>query len=399
MADPKVSTGSSALDAIGKAGGLTAADIAEAKAALTAVSGNTKTPKPTTNIYPSISSPTDATALINKVFEDQLKRPATAAEMKYWKPLLAGCKRLAVLYKSTRYQVRLVLRQLPLVLTRKYGLHSNWQTILITRRYYLILTMLQNLQLSRLQIQHCLLVSKRRLCMTMLLKQQQVTSQRLLRLKQALLTAEALRTSRMLLKQHALQQVLNYLQMKYLTLLREAYDKGLDLEKNTFNTFLDNKFKFGATSKGEAGKTISALTKVAAANGLDLQKAFGSQLPGWLSAINKGEAVETYSKIIRDVAKIGMPEKVAKLIDQGVDLDTIYSPYKNLMANTLEINPETITLNDPTLRTAITAENEVPLYQFERQLRQDNRWQYTNQARSEVADAAKKILQDFGFMG
>jgi hypothetical protein len=94
-----------------------------------------------------------------------------------------------------------------------------------------------------------------------------------------------------------------------------------------------------------------------------------------------------------------MPEKVAKLIDQGVDLDTIYSPYKNLMANTLEINPETITLNDPTLRTAITAENEVPLYQFERQLRQDNRWQYTNQARSEVADAAKKILQDFGFMG
>jgi hypothetical protein len=94
-----------------------------------------------------------------------------------------------------------------------------------------------------------------------------------------------------------------------------------------------------------------------------------------------------------------MPEKIAKLIDQGIDLDTIYSPYKNIMANTLEINPETINMNDPVLRSAITAESEVPLYQFERQLRQDNRWQYTNQAKSEVANATQQILKDFGFMG
>jgi hypothetical protein len=94
-----------------------------------------------------------------------------------------------------------------------------------------------------------------------------------------------------------------------------------------------------------------------------------------------------------------MPEKVAKLIDQGVDLETIYTPYKNLMATTLEINPKTIGLNDPTLRSAITADAEVPLYEFERQLRKDNRWQYTNQAKSEVGDATQRILKDFGFMG
>jgi hypothetical protein len=94
-----------------------------------------------------------------------------------------------------------------------------------------------------------------------------------------------------------------------------------------------------------------------------------------------------------------MPEKVAKLLDQGVDLQTIYTPYKNLMASTLEINPQTITLNDPTLRAAITTDKEVPLYEFERQLRKDNRWQYTNQAKSEVGDATQRILKDFGFMG
>jgi hypothetical protein len=69
------------------------------------------------------------------------------------------------------------------------------------------------------------------------------------------------------------------------------------------------------------------------------------------------------------------------------------------MANTLEINPETITMNDPTLRSAITADAEVPLYQFERQLRGDTRWQYTNQAKGEVANATQQILKDFGFMG
>ena len=69
------------------------------------------------------------------------------------------------------------------------------------------------------------------------------------------------------------------------------------------------------------------------------------------------------------------------------------------MASTLELNPQSITLDDPTLRSAITAENEIPIYDFERQLRKDNRWQYTNQAKEEVANVTQKILQDFGFMG
>lgn len=184
---------------------------------------------------------------------------------------------------------------------------------------------------------------------------------------------------------------------------KEAIDNSLDKDAESLTAFINDKLKFGKGMSGRytgvAGTNVDALNKVAAANGLDLEKAFGAQLPDWLTAINKGESIETYKKIIRDVAKIGMPEKVAKLIDQGIDLSTIYAPYKNIMASTLEINPQTIDMNDPTLRSAITADTEVPIYEFERLLRKDNRWQYTNQAKSEVADATKKILQDFGFMG
>ena len=49
-------------------------------------------PKLTATKYPSISSSTQASSLINKVFESVLKRPATAAEMKKWKPLLKAAQ-------------------------------------------------------------------------------------------------------------------------------------------------------------------------------------------------------------------------------------------------------------------------------------------------------------------
>lgn len=184
---------------------------------------------------------------------------------------------------------------------------------------------------------------------------------------------------------------------------KEALDSAVDTDAYTLKAFIDSKLKFGTGEtgafKGVAGENVDVLKKIAAANGLDLQKAFGAQLPEWLSNINKGESIETYKRIIRDVAKIGMPEKIAKLMDQGIDLETIYSPYRNIMANTLELTPDSIDLNDPVLRSAITAENEIPIYEFERALRKDNRWQYTNQAREEVSNATRKILQDFGFMG
>lgn len=183
---------------------------------------------------------------------------------------------------------------------------------------------------------------------------------------------------------------------------KEAVDQAQDRNIYQLKSFIDSKLQFGPKAgvyTGVAGETVDTLTKVAAANGLDLQKVFGAQLPDWLSAINKGESVETYKKAIREVAKLGMPEKVAKLLDQGIDLSAIYAPYKNLMATTLEINPASIDMNDSTLRSAITADKEIPLYDFERQLRKDDRWQYTKQANQEVADITRKVLQDFGFMG
>ena len=69
------------------------------------------------------------------------------------------------------------------------------------------------------------------------------------------------------------------------------------------------------------------------------------------------------------------------------------------MASVLEINPETITLDDSVLRSAIGPEKEMSLYDYQKMLRKDNRWQYTNQAKEEVSSVAMKVLRDFGFQG
>jgi hypothetical protein len=141
------------------------------------------------------------------------------------------------------------------------------------------------------------------------------------------------------------------------------------------------------------------LKSTASANGIDLNRVFGSDLQNWLRNINAGEDIETYKQTIRDVAKIGLPEKVQGIIDRGVDLETIYSPYKRTMASVLEINPESITLDDPTLRSAIGPDREMSIYDFQRNLRQDSRWEFTDAARSEVSGLVNRVLKDFGFVG
>jgi len=138
------------------------------------------------------------------------------------------------------------------------------------------------------------------------------------------------------------------------------------------------------------------LQSVADKNGITLSP---EQLDTFAQRIKKGEDVSIVGNDIRKLASIGQPDNVKKLIESGVDLSTIYSPYKSLLAQTLEINPNSISLNDPTLRMAIGPEKEMSLYEYQRALRKDNRWQYTDQARGEAADVAKTVLKDFGFMG
>jgi len=151
--------------------------------------------------------------------------------------------------------------------------------------------------------------------------------------------------------------------------------------------------------EGAQSLTRQELEKTARANGLDLDSNFGSVVNDWVKRVDNGEDVDIFKNLIRGTAKIGMPDRVAQMIDSGLDLETIYTPYKRLMASTLEIDPASISLDDPTLRMAIGPDKEMPIYEYQRSLRKDPRWQYTDKARETVAETASRVLKDFGFQG
>jgi hypothetical protein len=348
-------------------------------------------PKTTATRYPSVSSPTQATALINKVFQDVLKRPATAAEMKKWKPLLKDAQEKNA--STQRYTV-------------KGTIGTQATTGGLDADTWLLLQLQQDpeykAELDNVKFTDPYLFTRKS---DKKLYEDAIAAAggdvaKLAEVEATTTYGRGLKDLKDAIETARLAAGAELTDIEVNALAQEAYDKGLDRERNSFNAFLDSKFKFGATgAKGKAGEQLADLQKVAAANGLDLQKAFGTQLPTWFASINKGESIDTYKKMIRDVAKIGMPQNIASLLDNGIDLDAIYSPYKNVMASVLEINPESITLSDPLLRSAITGEKELPIYEFQRQLRKDSRWQYTNQAKEEVSDVALKVLRDFGFQG
>lgn len=146
--------------------------------------------------------------------------------------------------------------------------------------------------------------------------------------------------------------------------------------------------------------TIQDLAKTAAANGLDLNKNFGqSTVNGWAKRVANGEDVDIFKNIIRQTASVGLPDNVVKLMQSGVDLETVYAPYKRTMASILELPENAIDFNDPTLRRAIGPDKPTNLYDFEKSLKKDPRWQYTSNAREEVSNIALSVLRDFGFQG
>lgn len=199
---------------------------------------------------------------------------------------------------------------------------------------------------------------------------------------------------------------------------KKIYLGFLDDDENAIRAFLvpfigkTTSIVGGKTMTGYSGQALKdyqTLQSIAKANGLSLKDI----LPGISATATSGDLEEAVlekialgeldvnriSQDARRLASIGQPQFVRGLLDQGYDLDQIYSPYKVRMANTLEINPEEIDLNDPTLRSAISDKGEMNLYDFERSLRKDSRWQYTQSAREEVGNVALSVLRDFGFQG
>lgn len=96
---------------------------------------------------------------------------------------------------------------------------------------------------------------------------------------------------------------------------------------------------------------------------------------------------------------------LAPEIDSGKTVADIASPYIASMAQTLELPDGSIMLTDPKIQQALTARDPKtgaptvkPLWSFERDLKDDPRWDTTKNARNSAYDQAMQIGHDMGFI-
>ena len=200
------------------------------------------------------------------------------------------------------------------------------------------------------------------------------------------------------------------------TALRQAAENLYLTNKEKDDTFIDDFLASsiravagtigGKTTEGYSGEALqnyNELVRAARNNGFQLADIIpgGSSVDQVLQGVATGKI--DVNRVIADARKMaaqGQPQYVRDLLAQGYNLDQVFKPYRTAMANVLEIgDPDQIDLNDPLLRSAITDKGDMNLYDFKKQLKADNRWQYTENAKQEVSDVALQVLRDFGFQG
>jgi len=157
-----------------------------------------------------------------------------------------------------------------------------------------------------------------------------------------------------------------------------------------------------AIPEGPSGKYFTEVKNLAAKNGIMLSDQAATDYANKIVAGTLD--ADTAFNTIRESAASAFPQ-LADKIKSGIDLKTLADPYIQSMSNILELPYSSVDLFDPKIRSALAytlPDGKVgtkSIYDFEKELRQDPRWQYTNNAREAVSNSALKVLKDFGFQG
>lgn len=159
---------------------------------------------------------------------------------------------------------------------------------------------------------------------------------------------------------------------------------------------------------GAAEKTATDLYKLASDYGIDsamTNRAFTSWFESsFKGLLNKTMQPQDVDDQLIDLASSRFPG-LAKQMAAGQSLRTAANPYMRVLAEELELDPETFDLNDNLAQKVLNSVDEsgnfkpVSLYDAKLAARKDERWQFTETARKEYTDIGNIILRDFGFLG
>jgi len=192
-------------------------------------------------------------------------------------------------------------------------------------------------------------------------------------------------------------------QIDFEAIVDEARRNGWDTQdiENRLRGELQTQAESGANLMGAAGDAQTALMEWAQQNGLSIDPTTAAQY-----VLNIGLGNQTLDDAKRDLREtylIGAYPAWADKIREGFDPWQISSPYRTAVANLLELDPNNITLDEPLVKQglqSIGADGQprvMPLYEFEKVVRDDPRWQKTDNAYQLYTRAGTDLLRMFGF--
>lgn len=156
----------------------------------------------------------------------------------------------------------------------------------------------------------------------------------------------------------------------------------------------------GGDLGGDSAEFERTIVQWADRNGLALS---GNTIAKYVAAGTSGaSSIDDIKNDLRKTYLSGSYPAWSDRIMQGEDPADIAAPYKERMSRLLEVDSAEIDLNDELLQKAmqgVGADGKpsiVPLYSFDRQIREDERWQYTDNAMDVYANAGSNILKMFG---
>lgn len=152
---------------------------------------------------------------------------------------------------------------------------------------------------------------------------------------------------------------------------------------------------------GAGGQFTQGMRELAWKNGIKLSDDWYTR---YYSGILRGTTtMEQAERDIRNQASakfFGFSEQILA----GNNVMDLASPYMQSMGQILEVDANAIDLFDNKIIDALNYKDDKgvngakPLWQFERELRQDPRWRQTNNAREGLLGVAHKVGQDLGVM-
>lgn len=165
----------------------------------------------------------------------------------------------------------------------------------------------------------------------------------------------------------------------------------------TDHTFGQDFLTYG---KGAAAATIARLRKAASENGVAFDDAYFEQAA---RAVTAGLGTEQdYLTDITNRAASANPVFADK-IKAGLSVKSLASPYLQTMGKVFELDPNTISLDDPMIKQAMGQVDDkgnpvaLGLWDFEKQLRRDDRFGFTKQAHDQVGNIAQSLMSMMGY--